>query len=444
MVDAPTPNIVFITIDALRADHLSCQGYDREVSPTLDRFAETSAWFTQAWSTSSHTREAMPPLLSGRRPPTFGANGFQQVKRALAERLLEAGYRTAGFHSNPYVSRAYGFDAGFEEFNDDLILGQNRLLALFQRGIKKYLLKKGDHYAHAPEINQRSLEWVDTTTTTDEPFFLWNHYMDVHGPYNPPVTRYRDTRLSGDKAESLYNRSWKNPDSITDRERQLLYDGYDDSIRYLDAELGDFFDELKARGLYEDSLVIVTSDHGDAFGEHGYYTHPRQLHEMLLHVPLFISAPSQSVEQRNIPVSTLDVVPTILEFARGEYDESMHAPLVARDGSIVMARSEVVFASATGEEKSNKVRRFAVRDHRYKIIMERTIADGTVVSEVGFDLEVDPQERTPLEPTGDEFTELRERLYAHSSETPDSTVASSEDSRTNSEIEERLTALGYK
>lgn len=439
---AEPPDIVLLTIDALRVDHLSCYGYDRE-TPTLDTLADDWIDAPTAVSISSHTREAMPPLLSGHYPEAFVATGFTQLEASetLAGRLRAAGYRTGGFHSNPYLSRAYGFDAGFDTFDDDLQFGQHKFLALAQRALDRFVFNRGDYYARAPTINDRALDWLDDT---EGPTFLWNHYMDAHGPYHAPERQYAERDQSASNAESLYRRSWKQPESITDEERQLLIDSYDDEIRYLDNHLGRFLDALRERGRFEDALVVVTADHGDAFGEHGYYTHPRYLHEGLLRVPLFVSPPSGMDATIEAPVSTLDVVPTLLEHARVAHDDLPGTPLVTTDRS-VPSREGVVFASAAGENDANGVRRFAARDERWKVLLEREVDNGDVLERRAFDLDTDADEQTPLSPgASDAVHALSRRLEQYSRDRLDDTDGEQQTVETTAEIDDRLEALGYK
>jgi arylsulfatase A-like enzyme len=439
---AELPDIVLLTIDALRVDHLSWYGYDRE-TPTLDTLANEWIDAPTTISISSHTREAMPPLLSGRYPEEFVATGFTQLEPAetLAGRLRAAGYRTGGFHSNPYLSRAYDFDAGFDTFDDDLQFGQHKLLALAQRALDRFVLNRGDYYARAPTINDRALDWLDDI---EGPAFLWNHYMDAHGPYHAPERRYAERKQSASNAESLYRRSWKQPESITDEERQLLVDSYDDEIRYLDDHLGRFLDALRERGRFEDALVVVTADHGDAFGEHGYYTHPRHLHEGLLRVPLFVSPPIGMEGTIEAPVSTLDVVPTLLKHARTTHEDLPGTPLATPDGH-VSGREGVVFASAAGENENDGLRRFAARDERWKALLEREVSDGDVLEREAFDLDTDADEQVPLSPdVSDEAHALVHRLEQYSRERLNGTTGEQESVETTAEIDDRLEALGYK
>lgn len=434
-----SPNVILLTVDALRADHCSGLGYHRKTTPGIDEFAEESVEFRECVSVSSHTREAMPPLLSGYRPARFAATGFKATDGPLlAERLRDAGYATGGFHSNPYLSRAYGFDRGFDEFYDDLLLGRNRFLALAQRALEKFVFKRGEYYARADEINRRSLEWLDTVSD-DEPVFLWNHYMDAHGPYHSPEHHWAEKSLSASEAESLYRRSWTDPEGITEGEQRLLRDSYDDEIRWLDDQIQAFLDELRNRNLLEESLVIITADHGDAFGEHGYYTHPRYLHDSLLRVPLVVSPPSSLTATVDNQVSTLDVVPTITSFAGVDADLP-GTELVDRYGNVTTGH-ETVFASATGENEDEGVRRFAGRRTSEKVVIEVDGNDGTTVSSRAYDFTADANEIDAV--SSDDYP----NLLADTETYADGRLEVREESDSEAaegDIEERLEALGYK
>lgn len=440
-------NVFLLTVDALRADHCSWLGYNRDTTSRIHEFAEDAIQFRECISVSSHTPEAMPPILSGYRPARFAANGFRAIKEPLlAERLAGAGYATGGFHSNPYLSEAYGFDRGFETFDDDLLIGRNRFFAFAQRALEKYVFKRGEYYARADEINQRSLDWLDRLDG-DRPFFLWNHYMDVHGPYHAPTRYWADESLSASEAEALYRRAVNTPAEITEREQKLLYDSYDDEIRWLDEQVRSFFYSLRARDLFEDSLVILTADHGDAFGEHGYYTHPRYLHESLIHVPLLVSLPGNSVEKVvTSPVSTLDIVPTIFKYVSITVDNLPGTPLV--DGTIIPDREDtIVYASATGTNEDNGIRRFAARSARWKATLERVIDSGEIRNERLFDLQRDPDEQKEHNFTEEGAERVFEQLREFSasqlaSVNEDAILGRLADQHTG--INERLEALGYK
>jgi arylsulfatase len=412
-------NVILLSADALRADHLSCYGYHRETSPVLDELSEESIRFTNAYSASSHTREAVPALLTGKYPDVAINSKYHLATDTIASTLSEEGFSTAGFHSNPFVSRAYGFDQGFDVFNDDLHLGQHKLIALAQRALDKF---RNRHYARAEEINERSLEWIDSLGE-GEPFFLWNHYMDTHGPYEPPgdyATLYADQGLSGRDAQSLYQHAIDDPASITDDERQLLIDLYDAEIRYNDECIGTFLDELRNRGILEKSLLIVTADHGDAFGEHGYYEHPRYLHEEITHVPLFVRTPGGDSESMESPVSTLDVVATIEEATGRDNSEGVSL--------FNASENRRVFSQARGEDEHNHLRRYAVRTRESVCFCERDQESG----EISFGDDSVRSLRPELE------AHVEQRVHVENGDDV------SEDGDVDEEIERRLSALGYK
>lgn len=410
-------NVILLSADALRADHLSCYGYHRNTSPVLDGLAEESIRFENAYSASSHTREAVPALLTGEYPDVAIGADYRLATDTVASTLFQEGFATGGFHSNPFVSRAYGFDRGFNTFDDDLHLGQHKLIALAQRALDKL---RNRHYARAEEINERSLEWVDSLD--GDRFFLWNHYMDTHGPYEPPrgyATTYTDERISDKDAQSLYQRAIKDPKSITDDERQLLIDLYDAEIRYNDMRIGEFLDELRERDLLEKSLLIFTSDHGDAFNEHGYYEHPRYLHDEITHVPLLVRPPGGASSVVETPVSTLDIVSTIEE------------QLGHRSGFSLLDVDEGdrrVFSQARGENEYSHLRRYAIRTKDGAAFCERDRESGTV----------ETTESTGREIRGELEAHVEERVAVENGET----VANDED--VDEEIEGRLQALGYK
>jgi arylsulfatase len=313
--------------------------------------------------------------------------------------------------------------------------------------VNKFVLNRGEYHARAAEINDRSLSWLNSVDD-DQPFFLWNHYMDPHGPYNAPADyTYANRKLSNGETQELYQKAIDRPDEITGVERQLLIDSYDGEIRYLDEQLQALFNALNDRELLEQSLIVVTADHGDAFGEHGYYTHPRYLHESLLHVPLLVSLPGESrSETVSTPVSTLGIVPMVLEYAGESGIKLPREPLINTDGELVRSE-DVVFASATGEDEHEGIRRFAARNERWKAVLERKVDSGEIISEAVYDLEDDSQEQSALHPGERDTAGLVKRLRALSASRIDSTDDSERDKigeAHSTEVDERLEALGYK
>ncbi|MGB9960656.1 sulfatase [Halobacterium sp. MBLA0001] len=421
-------NIIILSVDALRADHLGCYGYSRDTSPNIDKLAKDNAQFINAYSASSHTREAVPSLLTGEYPDEAVSESYHLNTTTIAEHLQDEGYQTGGFHSNPYVSRAYGFNNGFDKFYDDLHLAQNKLIALAQRALDKL---RNRHYARASEINKKSLDWLDSLDS-DQPFFLWNHYMDPHGPYEP-IEEYRkqfhDESVSDRKAQKLYKQAIKNPESVTDKEQEKLLNLYDAEIQYTDNYIEKFFDKLEDRGLISESLIILTSDHGDLFGEHGYYEHPRYPFKELVHIPLIIIHPSYTDLRVETPVSSIDIVSSVLnQYTGTEPAIPGHRLLPANPSPDQEIKRDIVYAQASTTDNGTLYRRFAAfNQDNWKMVEYELVEEEVVASP--------PEPETSLERQLIDHAEKRIGRKQLTDEKNDSAAE---------EVNDRLEALGYK
>lgn len=429
-------NIILITVDALRWDHLSFNGYNRNTSPTIDAIAADNIDFRNAYSASSHTPEAIPALLTGRYPDVFSDNGYQRVVPTVAELFSGSEVATGAFHSNVHVSRINGYQAGFDEFFDDLYFGQNRWLALAQKFANRFLRSRQTYYARAEEINKHSLRWLDSLPDSQQ-FFMWNHYMDVHGPYEPLSDYqkvYCEEEVERGRARELFHKAIDDPDEITETERQTLIDLYDAEIRYIDTQLSSFFDALEDRDLLEDSLVILTADHGDAFGEHGYYNHPRQLHSELVHVPFMMSHPSLSSKTVDTTISTLDIVPTLLEIFDVTSEVDLPGiPLQNIISSPTEYENRHVFIQARGESEESHLRRFGARLKNKSAFVERRIEDRQITDQ-------------HTSSSGDELlSDLISYSNLRLSDEPEVEFSETGDEdHVINDVDERLEALGYK
>jgi len=383
----------------------------------VSEFANNHSRFEHAYSASSHTREGLPAILTGKYPDVAVGGSWELNAESLAEHLGEESFKTGAFHSNPYASRAYGYDRGFDEFDDDLYFGDSRLLSLLQRGIQKL---RNKHYARADVINNRALSWIDRV---DRPFFLWNHYMDVHGPYEPPGeyrTEYADRLVSDGESRDLYRRAVDEPASISPDERETLQALYDAEIRYLDDRLSDLFRALEKRDLLEESLVVFTADHGEAFGEHGYYAHPRQLHDGMVHVPLIVTDDEPCTV--GMPASTIDIVPTILD-AFGVESDTFEGSVLTRLARGDEGSDRVVFSQARRYENPCLVR-FAARSRGSTAFLEVDTTDGSEVNASG--------------------EELLDELRAHASSRLSEASFDDASGETSEAVADRLDALGYR
>ncbi|HEX5484114.1 MAG TPA: sulfatase-like hydrolase/transferase [Terriglobia bacterium] len=324
------PNIVLIVLDTVRADHLSCYGYKRPTTPHLDSLAARGVRFENAIAPSSWTLPSIASIFTGLLPHQHGANWGTPLPPepwTLARILQSKGYETAGFNANPFYGLAgWRLDEGFDAYLDASYtlrhnlavtqVGQSALRFLYNRLIR---YNRFDHLT-AADLNNEVMEWYRRRDRS-QPYFLFINYMDAHRPYLPPasydhrfgkIPHYLLARVS----ETL--KDGRPRHAYTERERQELIDGYDNSLAYLDDQLGRLIDSLRSEPGGGNTIFIVTSDHGEGFGEHGTYDHGWNLYSEVLRVPLILSGPG-------IPAGTRvsDVVPnrrlfaTVLDLALG-------------------------------------------------------------------------------------------------------------------------------
>ncbi|MFB6145531.1 MAG: sulfatase [Candidatus Nanohaloarchaea archaeon] len=316
-------NVVLLVVDALRYDRCGFAGYERDTTPFLDKFAEQNTVFHEAYSPSTHTRESVAGILTGK-PPFESVNDDYELKaETIAEELKEQGYSTSAFHSNVFLSKPYGYAKGFDEFYDGLQFSGFKIGALAEQFVEKTTGKKV--YTRADDINEMAEKWWRKTGGDK---FMWIQYMDVHGPYEPEenyqIWAEWDDR---EKVRKLYKRAANgDPEDISEEEAEYMSDLYDCEIRYMDQKIKQLVEFLENQDEEnsEETMIIITSDHGEAFGEHGYYDHPRKLDPVLTHVPLLINTGNDEVDQ---PVTLLDTYTTATtqENSYGQTDPTVQA-----------------------------------------------------------------------------------------------------------------------
>lgn len=399
--EAP-PNILLISIDTLRADHLGCYGHERSTSPNLDELAREGVLFERALSSSSWTLPAHTTMLTGLATSAHGVCDdrlWTRTDRAgrpippplhgryVSELLERAGYHTAGFFTWKYLEAQFGFGPGFatwERVGHSLFshpaTGPEfaRLQAAGDVEAMKALaaahpeLPTEDGVPTATLAVDRALAWLTAESETEAPFFLFLHLFDVHDPYTPPPPY--DALFDPDYDGPIDGRRVTTQDSavrgdMAPRDLEHLIALYDGGVAWVDAELGRLLARLAQLGLAEHTLVIVTADHGEEFFEHGHKTHRRQLHMESIHVPLLMRWPGHLPRGERIAgtVGLVDIAPTICAaagvaaaepmmgidlgpIARGEArntDRTYLAEMLLFDGSAVPRRQ---LALARGEE----------------------------------------------------------------------------------------------
>ncbi len=302
-------NVLIYLVDTLRSDRLGILGYPRPITPNIDRFAESSSLFLNAIGQSSWTKASVGSIFTGLWPPAHGAIGWKHKLSSeietLAERLQADGYRTAAFVTNPNVVRTFGFTQGFDEYT---------------RKLKR----------PSDEVNQMVFDWFEGRKD-DDPFLLYVHTMDPHAPYAPREPFKSKFAPTADEIPQWQPR-WRWPMEAL----PYLSDLYDAEIAFNDASFGQLLGFLEERGLYDDTLIVFVSDHGEEFKEHGRWRHGANLHAETLNFPLIVKFPDQQVGTRvETAVQHIDLLPTILASVGLEIPEALEgrdlAPIAMAD-----------------------------------------------------------------------------------------------------------------
>lgn len=336
LTDIVCPNIVLITMDTVRADHLSLYGYERNTTPNLKEFAKNATLYSHAIAAADMTLPTHASIFTGLYAREHGAH-FDTSDRplwrplakkfhTLAEILSENGYLTMGVVSNGVLSPAFGFEQGFQYYDPRESAGflRSKLPYCLMQGVRNILTSFSPTVVfdsgtrRAEEINREVFMLLDKVQKSKKLFFIFINYMDAHWAYDPP--RPFDTRYPG-KDEKFHEAQWNSLQrevmglkrKIKDKERDHLMSQYDGEIAYLDFHLKKLFIKLKTLGLYENCIIIITSDHGEAFGERDLVNHSVSVYQDQVHIPLIIKYPNDNKGMVvHKPVSSIDLMPTIL------------------------------------------------------------------------------------------------------------------------------------
>jgi len=299
------PSIVLIFVDTLRADHLGAYGYSRPTSPSLDAVASRGVLFEQAIASAPWTLPSAMSLLTGRLPSSHRVENDGMKLPAgiptLARVLKDAGYTTSAVVSHIYVSGLFGFDRGFDHFEDFGLSRDYR----FEAGLEP----------RAETVTDRALEQI--RASKGRPFFLLVHYFDPHWDYDPPPPF--QTRFTGPYEGTItgsyqsFSRYVRPGADLAPEDRRHLVDLYDGEIAYTDSQVGRLLEGLREEG----AVVVVTSDHGEEFKEHGSLGHGRNLYDEVVKVPLIVADLRGKGAARRVTeqVRSIDIFPTLCEYA---------------------------------------------------------------------------------------------------------------------------------
>jgi arylsulfatase A-like enzyme len=451
-------NVVVLTVDCLRGDRVGFMGYEGSTTPFLDNLAEDGVVFENAFATGPTTTQSMPGLMTGTYPSWFG--GYPPIPESqttLAEAFSDAGYTTVGIHSNPWLHPSHRFDAGFDVYVDitegeklgsrpepkegktnskkPLDAAKGRVLdtlkstyyelpSSLRRVVSQsyftyhYLFDRANDTAEMAV--DRAIEAIDEEGTDD--FFLWIHFMDVHRPYTLPAGLDADIWQTA----RITQPSYTNP---TPNDQEHISRIYDQSVAYVDSQIKRLYQEFKRRGVDEETLFVVTSDHGEELGEHGNWFHRNfKLYDELLHVPLLIVDPDGKASHIEKMVSLTDVAPTVLERAGVSSATSMDGESLASaiEGKKFDGRDVVI--SEIYDPDHDRV---AIRTREWKYIREES-------HEELYEIESEPAEKDDRSDVEEKPTliERTHRMYMdHRGQASEQEL--------DSDIEGRLRELGY-
>ncbi len=390
-------NVVLLTIDTLRQDVLGSYGSTLGHTAFLDSLQNSSIKFAKAQSCGPYTQASFPAILTSSYYHEYGRTKKLAVQRTLiSEPLQEAGIETAAFHSNAYLCAFFGWNRAWSSFYDSMEADVDDKVP----------------YIKAQELNGRVSRWLENRAAGDKPFFLWTHYMDVHEPYVPEPRFVAEVDsaldLSDDEMFALFQDALLKRDLSDPAKVELLKKLYLAHVREVDEAARELFGILEKAGVLEDSVVIVTSDHGDEFGEHGGLSHDGKMYRELIDVPLLIH--DRSLAQGRVcesVISTLDIAPTIVHlFGLDPVDGFAGSSLLPLDG--VADREvfgEAYCKSGRHEEKENPKEVHYCRQGDLKVIYDEK-RDAWEL----YDLAADPGEKQNVAESHPDAEALKDRI----------------------------------
>jgi len=439
---AGKPNVILIMVDTLRADRLPAYGYSAIRTPALDTLASDGAVFEHAFAQASWTKPSSATLLTGLYPSTHQAIGkanlLPEAVTTLPEAMKAAGWRTGGIVTNINLAPSFQFDQGYDEYlylapdyffgaseSSSKLAAYNGLRLLRERFLSKQ--KEVRHYYQdAATTTAAANTWIDRNSRSR--FFLFLHYMDPHDPYFAhPYDSHAVARVDTPR-----------PDPARAKELSDLYDG---EIVFLDAHLGEFLDHLKTRGLYDDSLIVLTADHGEEFHEHGGWWHGTTLYDEQIRVPLIVKPPKGApgapagLRGRIDGIArSLDIAPTILAMCGVTAPKAMQGISLVRTGP-----GDETFAEEDFE--GNRIR--ALRTSEWKLMEANPRNPRGLPESALFRMKDDPRETRNLASSEATRGEAMRAKMDHTLGAALRAAVAGKQGKIDAATRQRLKALGY-
>lgn len=423
----PRPNVLIVLMDALRADVMGAYGYKkRATTPNLDRFAARSVVWEDTWSQNAWTVPCVASLFTGVDPQAHKVLRYNETGRiemdtmsldhqTLAEQFKAGGYTTAAFIKSKVLDSSRGFSQGFDNFQ--IVGGTDQAWGW-----------------SAKQLNDAAIPWLLAQKGAAKPFFAYLHFMDVHSPYKAPEPWYSKYKTGPSKLSGAHveiEKMAKDGVVPTADDIERLYALYDAELEYFDTEFGRLMGELVASGLDQNTIVVFTADHGEAFYEHQQWFHGN-LYQENIHIPAIVKAPGLAAGRMSGNTQQIDLAPTLADLA----GVAKGANWMGRSQAAAMKTGRSVTGLAYSEWGEQ---RMVVDENKLKLI----INDGPVKL---YDLKADPKEKTNLASSrAADVTRLRGLLdarYAQGKALGDKFAASAPATLTPEQVE-ALRALGY-
>lgn len=415
MTEEEHPNVVLITVDALRYDVVT-----PELMPFLSKFREENTGFENAYSCGPTTSNSFPPLFTSsfriNRTPYLQSSPNSPFPSKINEK-----YQSAGFVSNPNLTRKTGYNKGFDHFYDS-IQTKNGKLKYKLRTIRNFfrdkliinkILRKmyfSLNTAKRPyepdyELNKKAKKWLGEKR---EPFFLWIHHMEPHGPYTPPkkyLKKVSDLDIKEKEMIKLWEKIKNEIEGnckLTPEEVEKAYELYKGCVRYSDEMIKEIITHIEEK--YPNTDIIITSDHGEEFRDHGEITHRGYFYDHNIKVPLIIKSKQIDKEKITQPVSCIDIAPTILEMTNSSIPKGY-------EGKSLIERTEKQYFKDVIIKISNK-KKGCIISYPWKLIKNKN-------QKKLFNVEEDPEEKNNFYNEEEKIAEeLRKTLEKELQKTP--------------------------
>jgi arylsulfatase A-like enzyme len=446
------PNILLLTVDTLRPDHLGCYGYNRATSPNIDLLARRGVLFRQVISAAGRTVQSFPSILSGVYPMVHGLRAEGQSHEGLADRptltrfLRESGYAAFAVTQGLNVGLHRDFEEG--SYDPDIYLDPN--------GQRVHVPTRNDR-----EASRKASGWLRSHRTSAAPFFLWMRYDAPHWPYDAPEP-YKERFDPGYRGAHSFNEE-RSPGAergdiifgktrLPSREVEHAVAHYDGEVAYTDEAIGELLKTVQEIGRLDSTLILLTSDHGESLGEHDYFfEHGAYLYDETVRVPLIVSGPAFVHPGRVVEaqVRTIDILPTVLELAGVPPPQGIQGvSLVPRLRGLAPGAGPPAYAESGRNFYKENPRQYIegvagkwrmIRTDRYKLI--RIPRDHDPIWEL-YDLRLDPGERANIvEQQPEVVVDLKRILMDLIGADPERKER--EEPPVSPELEDNLRSLGY-